>query len=228
MVSPPSNEEPSQDLETQSVVMQEGRAGRNLSQDCRKQQTSSDLLHPWISFFSIGIVALGGCMKTPSSETSKTTTSSSVPSVQSTSSATATSSDQSVSLDNIELQLKPIPPDGNVPQFDGTVVNTGKSEIDKIFLRIQISSMSITPGELRNSKLMAFRPLQNLKPGESRYVTLPLSIDNFCIAEAPKDYQGGEYKVNWGEKYRWSIKALDQKSLDILSKDLHCPILKSG
>ncbi len=225
MTSRLSNEEPSQDFEIQSAVMQEGRAGRNLSQDCRKKQTSSDLLHLWISFFSIGIVALGGCMKTPSSEPNKTTTSSSVPSEQSASSATATPSDQSVSLDNIELQLKPIPSDGDVPQFDGTVVNTGKSEIDKVFLRIQISKMSITPEELRNSKLMAFRPLKNLKPGESRYVTLPLSIGNFCLAEAPKEYEKGvDYTVNWGENYKWSISALDQASLDVLSKDLQCPI----
>ncbi|MEP1056947.1 hypothetical protein NDI38_00755 [Stenomitos frigidus AS-A4] len=174
--------------------MQESRAGRNLSQDCRKQHTSLDLLHRWISFLLIGIVALGGCKNT--------------------------------SVDDIELNLKQLPPHNGVPQFEGTVLNTGKSEIDKVFVRIMIYNMSITPKELSNSKLMAFRSIKNLKPGESRNVTIPLSIDSFCLAEFPKNYKGEEYTVYLGEHYWWNIKALDQTSFDILSKQLHCKTWK--
>ena len=190
------SEKPPQDFETQSVVMQESRAGKNPSQDCRKQHISSGLLHLWISFLLVGIVALGGCKNT--------------------------------SVDDIELNLKQLPPHNGVPQFEGTVLNTGKSDIDKVFVRIMIYNMSITPEELSNSKLMAFRPIKNLKPGESRNVTIPLSIDSFCLAEFPKNYQGGEYTVYLGKRYGWNIKALDQASFDTLSKQLRCTTWKPG
>ena len=211
------SEEPSQDFEIQSVVMQEGRIGRNLSPDCGKRHDK----HFWISFFSICVMTLGGCMKTSSSEPAKTAMSPPAPSVQSTQSAIATPSEQSVSLDNIELNLKQIPPTNGIPQFEGTIVNTGKSEIDKIYLRILISNVRITPEELSNSKLVAFRELKNLKPGESRYITLLLEMKNLCFIETSKSYTGN-YKVYWREGYEWSIKALDQKSLDILSKQIEC------
>ena len=218
MTSHLPSEEPSQDFEMQSDVVQEGRIGRNLSPDCGKRREK----HLWISFFSICIMTLGGCMKTPSSKPDKTTMSSPTPSVQSTQAATATPSDQSVSLSDVELNLKRIPPYGDIPQFEGTVVNTGKSQIDKVFLRIKISEMKITPEELRDSNLMAFKLLTNLKPGESRYVTISLSMDRFCFTETPKDFQGGKYTVDWARSYTWNIAALNQKSLDIFSKKIMC------
>jgi hypothetical protein len=134
-------------------------------------------------------------------------------------------SNQKVSVENVEIQVRNLARNGENPDFVGVATNVGKTEIAEFFIIAIISKMTIRPGDLSGSKLVTvIDSVRNLKPGETRKIGGYFNLEDAWIEEFPKKYRDKNfnYGVNWRYSYKWSIRVADKDDVIVCAKDRGC------
>lgn len=136
-----------------------------------------------------------------------------------------TSSQSTAMVDDVEVQIRQVANSGDSPEFLGVATNVGRSEIKEFHIVAVISEMGIEPGDLSSSKIVSvIDTVRNLKPGETRQIGGYFNLEDAWMEELPESYRGQtfDYRVYWGDGYRWDTNIADTDSLETCTKALNC------